>query len=183
MNGFKQSISLILFLLSLSPYAFAIKDRGHFLGANFSIHANAITQLKLPINHMEGSQLTTQEGMKIKFKNKGSINIKTLTEESLNIDGNILSQLPLYLMGIKNVPKNVPNEEVIKQKISANKKTYKPVKMASFRTPNGDGYLMIGPTDSVIYLTDRDNKSLITKIHIETMSESDINNILIKGLI
>jgi len=184
MNSTQQNsviLLLICFLLSINSYASS--DRTRFLGDNLSIQANAITLLKLPVSLLSGSQLSNQEGMHIQFKNKGSINIHTLTNDSLNIEEFELSHLPLYLMGVKDVEKNTPSAQFIKQKVSENKQTYKPLKIASFRTPNGDGYLMIGAKQSVIYLTDRSNKSLITKIHIDTMSESDINNLLIKSLI
>ena len=61
--------------------------------------------------------------------------------------------------------------------------TYQPLKTAIFKTRNGDGYLTIGLRGSVIYLTDNQTDHLVTKIHIQDMSEQDIHSLIIKGLL
>lgn len=183
-NTLSIIISLFMVLYACSSMAYKNTTRNqNYLGAKVEIQPNAITQLYLPINALEGSQLTTDKGVEIQFKDKGSIMMQTLTHKTLNIDASELKNFPLYIMGLKNIQKEIKENSELEKTVSQTKLDYQPIKIASFRTPNGEGYLIIGRKHSVIYLTDKHNDSMITKIHIETMSESDINNLIIKGLI
>ncbi|GAA6134929.1 hypothetical protein NBRC116188_17190 [Oceaniserpentilla sp. 4NH20-0058] len=172
--------TLVLSMVSTDLFALNNQRNQNYIGANLEIKPNAITQLKLPVNSLKGSQLATNQGITIQFKNKGSIDIHTLQANKLEFGETDLRQFPLYIMGLK--PFDLESD-TIKDKIIKEKNAYQAVKIASFRTENGDGYLIIGNGKSVIYLTDKENESIITKIHIETMSEFDINNLIIKGLI
>lgn len=175
---------LIIGLVSFCTEVHGNTNRNqHFLGANMAIHANAITQLNLPVNALKGSKLSADNGMEINFKNKGHIKIHTMTQETTQLTPKQLITLPLYVMGLQKVEKTSEKNRALTEQVAKTKQFYQPIKVASFRTPNGDGYLLIGSKNSVIYLTDHTSQEMITQIHISAMSEADINNLIIRGLI
>ena len=86
-------------------------------------------------------------------------------------------------MGLEKTNQKNEYAHLINTQIKDAVTIYQPLKTALFKTRNGDGFLTIGLKNSVIYLTDNQADNVITKIHIEDMSEHDINSLIIKGLL
>lgn len=181
---FRTSLCLLITSLvcSLSTAATSSNRNQNYIGANFEVQPNTITHLKLPIKALKGSHLNTSDALTIHFKDKGTITIHTITTESIGLSVD-LRDYPKHVMGLEKTDQKNEYAHLINTKIKDAAAIYQPLKTALFKTRNGDGFLTIGLKKSVIYLTDSQTDNLITKIHIEDMSEHDINSLIIKGLL
>ena len=175
-------IIITSFVCSQSNAAASSNRNQNYIGANFEIQPNKITHLKLPIKALKGSHLSTSDSLTIRFKDKGSITIHTITNESLGLSVD-LRAYPKHVMGLEKTNQKNEYAHLINTQIKDSVTIYQPLKTALFKTRNGDGFLTIGLKNSVIYLTDNQADNVITKIHIEDMSEHDINSLIIKGLL
>lgn len=160
----------------------AANRNNNYLGANIDFQPNAITHLKLPLKSLKGSQVSTREALQINFLEKGAITIHTITKESIGFSVD-MRDYPAHIMGLKKTNEKKDYNILINTVIKDSNFTYQPLKTATFKTRNGDGYLTFGIKGSVIYLTDNKVDHLITKIHIQDMSEQDIHTLIIKGLL
>lgn len=182
---FLSIISGYFLLLTVTIfYSIAAHSSGgnHYLGANMDIQLNDITHLRLPINALKGSQLKTGDSLQIDLKGRGLVTVYTLTKESIGFSVD-MRDYPKHIMGLKKTKAENEYANLISTAIQDANVTYQPLKTALFKTNTGDGYLTIGARGSVIYLTDSKADNIVTKIHIESMSEQDISNLIIKGLL
>ena len=183
-TAFRTSLFLLLSIAvwNQSIAAHSTNRNHNYLGANIDFQPNAITNLKLPINALKGSQVSSSDSLQINFKDKGTITIHTVTKESIGFSVD-MRNYPSHIMGLKKTNEGNDYALLVDTAIKNASIKYQPLKTATFKTHNGNGYLVIGLKGSVIYLTDNLADNLITKIHIEDMSEQDINTLIIRGLL
>ena len=182
--AFRTSLLILLSVAVCNPSiaGHTANRNNNYLGANIDFQPNAITNLKLPIKALKGSQVSTSDALQINFQDKGAITIHTVTKDSIGFSVD-MRDYPAHIMGLKKTDEKNDYAMLIDTAIKDSNFTYQPLKTAIFKTRNGDGYLTVGIKGSVIYLTDNQIDHLITKIHIQDMSEQEIHSLIIKGLL
>ncbi|NVK38765.1 MAG: hypothetical protein HWE18_12635 [Gammaproteobacteria bacterium] len=174
---------LILFMLEPAYASNKANRNSNYLGPNVEIFANDITQLKLPVKILKGSQIRQDNGITIEFSDMGEITLQSIKSLDFGFPEMDMRDFPLHVMGLKKIKENNEYANIIDSAMKDSSITYHPIKTAQFKTRTGNGYLTIGLKGSFIYLTDVQHPELLTKIHIENMKEADISNIIIKGLL
>lgn len=175
-------IVLLASTIYFSTTAHSANRNSNYIESSIDFQLNDITNLKLPTKALKGSLISTQDSFIINFKEKGSISVHTITSESIGFSVD-MRNYPAQIMGLNETNENNEYAVLVNTAIKDSIITYQPIKTATFKTRNGDGYLTIGSRGAVIYLTDSQNDQQVTKIHIENMSEKDINNLIIMGLL
>ncbi len=155
----------------------------HEIGPHVELRVNGITDLKLPVEILSDSKLIILDGLIIQIKDRGDVTIETITAEKIGYPNTDMRLWPSYVMGYQKVVGNSEYSKELNAAMKVFKLNYKPYRTGVFKTENGKGFVAMGKENSVIYLVGNDVSQFITSINIKHMTEDDINNLIIQGLL
>src|SRR5690606_37364556 len=117
--------------------------------------------------------------------NKANFSVDTVTDTQTGHPGVDMHTWPEYLFGIKDKgsePKTFI-DDLTKSKIVVINEQVKPFEVRKFNTREGVGYWAVGKERSAIILTSDTVKEQVTVFFTTDMSEKEIKNIIINGVI
>lgn len=174
-----------LFFVSVNTFSALLEYpvKKHDIGPHTEFRVNGITDFKLPVDILPDSKIVLADGLVMIIKGVGEISIETITSTSIGYKNTDMRLWPLYIMGYQKVIDDSSFSLEMKKANNIFKSSYQPYKQGVFTTKTGKGFIALGREGSVIYLIDNDVSEFITSINIRNMTEEDINNLIIQGLI
>jgi len=153
------------------------------MGPHLEIRTDGITDLKLPLSILKNAKLASIDGLAIMTEQHGVFTIESLSAKQIGYPNFDMRKWPLYILGTE--PKNESKkfiDEVNQTRLMLNKYN-NPYKQGSFKTSVGTGFISLGEQKTTVYLTDIKQKDLITIITTTNMKTSDIDSILLQGVL
>jgi len=147
--------------------------------------AGSVGAIKVPVDVLSGSKISSADGIVVLLQNGSYFSIATIRDDQVGFEGVDMRTWPLYLLGLKNEgiePKAfIEHAKEAGEIIRGNKAA--PVKITKLTTDSGTGYLVLGDKRSHIFLTDDSQPNIIAQITTTKMTESEIQQALLDGVI
>lgn len=154
------------------------------VGSHIDVRVNSISDISIPLSSLVDAKIAGIDGLVFIFKDKSAISIDSLSAKSLGYPEADMRSWPLFMLGEKpdsDLPSEFINDVEKSRQVLVNSNA--PYKKGRFKTKNGHCYLLIGEERSTIYITDSNNKEIITSITTSGMSEEKIQKYLLQGVI
>lgn len=175
----RNLIILAIFFSSLTlanPPKYIIENKN--IESFLEIRVDSVTRLGLPSALLNKAKIIGVDGLTVITDNKGAFSIESMTSEEVGYPDFDMRKWPLLIMGydhdVKSKKLLMDAKKVKEVLYSANN----PVFTGIFETKNGLGYILFGQEKSVIYLTDSEQKNIITVITTSDMDEKTIKGLL-----
>lgn len=176
---------LSIYFISTCCFSFPqeFKPESKNSGPKLEFRVNSAVSLHLPFTELENCLVLKTDVLSIFMRNRGTVNMETLTSQDLGFPEANMAEWPKFVMGIEDIrSKDEYGIELLKAK-DVFKSEYKPAKIETFKLKDGIGYVSFGPEISVIYYFEKKHEEFITIINIKGFSEQDIKELIIGGLL
>lgn len=178
---------LTLLLVFTSSFSYAGKNEyvieKKAVKSFLEIKVDSVTSLGLPQDLMMHSKIVGADGITVITENFGMFSVASMTSKDIGFPDFDMRSWPLYILG--DGPKNAPSE-LLREIKKIKKVLYESNNLITkgvFNSKQGLGYVLIGKEKSTIYLTDSDQKDIITVITTTNMKEKYIKDLLLQGVI
>ena len=145
----------------------------------------AIGEFALPLSALENARITSVGGLVFLLSNKANFSVDTVTDTQTGHPGVDMRTWPEYLFGIKDKgsePKAFIDDLTKSKEVIINEQV-KPIEVRKFKTREGVGYWAVGKERSAIVLTSDTVKEQVAVFFTTDMSEKEIENIIINGVL
>lgn len=145
----------------------------------------AIGEFAMPLSALEDARITSVGGLVFLFSNKANFSVDTITDTQTGHPGVDMRTWPEYLFGVTNKgsePKAFIDDLTKSKEVIINEQV-KPFEVRKFKTREGIGYWAVGKERSAIVLTSNTVQEQVAVIFTTDMSEKEIQNIIINGVL
>lgn len=175
----------LLCILFITPSCASYSKENQSANPVALFSTGSVSTLKIPLESLKNTKVSAVDGLVFIFKDRSRFSMMPITNTASGYEGIDIRSWPEYVFGLRKTGKEPKTyiSDLINTYESFVKKNIAPQEIKVFDTKKGKGYWAVGPKESMIILTHHDIDSQITVIYTKNMTESNIQKIIINGVI